>query len=115
MSLDIELFYWVDTEQESPERHIVWHGNITHNLNVMADKAGIYMEVWRPDEMGVKRAFDIVGALGRAIKDLQSRPAYYRKYNPKNHWGSYQTFLDFIKGYQFSCKKYPNSVIGVCR
>ena len=81
MSLDIELYYLVDTEQESPENHVVWHGNITHNLNVMAEKAGIYMEVWRPDE--AMRAFDIVSALGKAIKDLQARPSYYRKYNPK--------------------------------
>jgi|DEB0MinimDraft_10_1074344.scaffolds.fasta_scaffold92653_3 hypothetical protein len=115
MSLDIELYYLVDIEQEIQGQYIVWHGNITHNLNVMADKAGIYMEVWRPNEIGVKKAFDIVSALGKAIKDLQTRPSYYRKYNPKNNWGSYETFLEFIKQYQFNCKKYPNSMIGVCR
>lgn len=32
-----------------------YHANITHNLGKMAEAAGIYHALWRPDEIGIKR------------------------------------------------------------
>lgn len=39
MSLDISLIL---------DDKVVFETNITHNLNTMADKAGIYYACWRP-------------------------------------------------------------------
>ena len=44
MSLDVYL-----TDAEGRE---VFSANITHNLGAMAKEAGIYMHLWRPDELG---------------------------------------------------------------
>jgi signal transduction histidine kinase len=36
--------------------NVLFVSNITHNLNIMADKAGIYQHLWRPEEIGIKRS-----------------------------------------------------------
>ncbi len=40
---------FVDDKEETNE---VYSANITHNLGEMADKAGIYYALWRPEEKG---------------------------------------------------------------
>ena len=50
MSLDFYLYVDVDTGGEEPHRTDLCDKNITHNLTEMADKAGIYKCLWRPDE-----------------------------------------------------------------
>lgn len=65
MSLDVALY---GPERDQPcrctcgheharrERPCLYDANITHNLNRMADEAGIYEHVWRPEEIGVTTA-----------------------------------------------------------
>jgi hypothetical protein len=43
----------VEEEFETLE---VFDYNITHNLGEMAKAAGIYMELWRPEEIGIIKA-----------------------------------------------------------
>ena len=35
----------------------LYSNNITHDLNVMANAAGIYKYLWRPEKIGVKKAY----------------------------------------------------------
>ena len=68
MSLDINLYIIHDpVEEDCPHcgqkylnifdnKECVYEGNITHNLNRMAEACGIYMELWRPEEIGVIKA-----------------------------------------------------------
>jgi hypothetical protein len=39
-------------EENEFETECVFDANITHNLNKMADAAGIYEACWRPEEIG---------------------------------------------------------------
>ena len=58
MSLDVTLFDIV------PE-HVadVFTANITHNLGLMADEAGIYQHLWHPGDVGIQKAGDLVAPL----------------------------------------------------
>lgn len=47
-------------EYESVEQ-LYW-ANITHNLNSMAGAAGIYQHLWRPEEVGVTKARQLIRA-----------------------------------------------------
>lgn len=38
----------------------VFSSNITHNLNAMAEAAGIYRQIWRPEEIGIKTAVELI-------------------------------------------------------
>jgi len=110
MSLDFYLQYHLDNN----DVEVFWK-NITHNLNTMADKAGIYKALWRPEEIGAKKAKDVIKLLERGLKELKSRPEYFKKFNPPNGWGDYEGFLKFVESCLEACKKYPNAEIYVSR
>jgi len=110
MSLDVGLQYKIDGNEIE-----VYESNMTHNLGQMADKAGIYYALWRPEEKGYKKAKDIIKILEKGLKDLKERPEYFKKYNASNGWGMYEHFIPFVEEYLEACKKYPNAEIYVSR
>lgn len=110
MSLDFYLQYRIDGNEIE-----VFDRNITHNLTTMADKAGIYYALWRPEEKGWKFAKDVVPALEKGLKKLKAKPKYFEKFNAENGWGLYEHFVPFVEEVLEACKKYPNADIYVSR
>lgn len=120
MSLDVSLYrkYHVSydngvTMEEKEE--LVYDANITHNLNTMADKAGIYYALWRPDEIEKYKAKDIIELLEKGLADLKSRPKYFEQFNSPNGWGMYENFVPFVEKYLGACREYPESLISISR
>ena len=111
MSLDVSL----TTKDLDGNLIDVYESNITHNLGEMANKAGIYYALWRPEEKGYKTAKDIIELLEKGLKKLKKKPDYYKKFDAENGWGIYQHFIPFVENYLESCKKYPSAEIGVSR
>ncbi len=107
MSLDVSLIVVRPTE--------VFSANITHNLNEMADKAGIYQACWRPEEIGAKYAYDIIPLLEKGLEDLKARPEYFEQFNASNGWGLYKDFVPWVERYLAACKENPNAKISVSR
>ena len=107
MSLDVYLMKRKMTD--------VFWSNITHNLTKMADKAGIYQACWRPEEIGATQARDIAPILEKGLADLKKRPAYFRKFNPKNGWGTYDNLVKWVEEYLAACKEHPSAKIKVSR
>ena len=101
-----------DVELETP---IVFHGNITHNLNHMANQAGIYNELWQPDEININTAKELIEPLREGLHKLKSNPNKYKQFNPANGWGSYEGLVKFIDNYLNACYQYPNATIQVSR
>ena len=122
MSLDVSLYskerktvmcYHCMHEHEEQEQ--LYTANITHNLGDMADKAGIYMALWRPGEIGAKYAKDIIEVVERGLADLKTRPEYFEQFNSPNGWGLYKHFVPFVESYLDALKKYPDAEIHVSR
>jgi len=122
MSLDITL---QSPEKESKEcwncgssyeevESVFWT-NITHNLAGMASRVGIYKYLWRPEEIGISKAGDLIKPLEDGLSKLKANPDKYRKYNPKNGWGSYEGFVDVVEEYLEACKKNTEAIISVSR
>ena len=105
MSLDITL--------EVISRHEVFAGNITHNLVPMAKKVGLYYVLWRPDELGIKDAGDLIDCLGNGLVLLKSDPERFKKLNPTNGWGDYELLVKFCEDYLEQCKTHPDARIRV--
>lgn len=97
------------------ERELFYSGNITHNLNIMADKAGIYEALWRPEEIGAKYARDIIKILNKGLIALNVSPKYYEQFNSPNECGTYEDFVHFVEEYLEACIKYPDAIIKVSR
>jgi len=111
MSLD---FYLITKDIDGND-HTVLSENITHNLTKMADKAGIYDALWRPEEKNYKKAKDIIKVLEAGLKKLKDKPEYYKKFNAPNGWGLYEHFVPFAESILEGCKKYPSAKISCSR
>jgi hypothetical protein len=104
----------VKFEQEETTNE-VYSANITHNLKNMAGEAGIYEHLWRPDEIQITKAKELIEPLRQGLHNLKSEPERYKKFNPENGWGSYDVLVKFIENYLNACYEYPDADVEVSR
>ena len=107
MSLDVSINKYQLSE--------VFTANITHNLNVMADHAGVYKYLWRPDELGITKAYQLIPHLEKGLRELQENPEKYKEYDSPNGWGKYENLILFVMNYLEACKLNPEGIIEVSR
>jgi len=100
MGYDISL-----THEDTPGNFI---GNITYNVDQMYNKA--FGEYWR-DVINNKVANDVLELMNKAIDNMERSPNDYKKLEPDNGWGDYDTALTFLKEFYDECKTYPKMLI----
>lgn len=106
MSLDITI-------GKTKELHSL---NITHNLGKMAEEAGIYRALWRPEELFAKpRCKDVLPLLAAGLLKLRTSPNYFKKFNASNGYGVYENLVSKVEEYIRYCKKYRTAMITVSR
>ena len=125
MSLDVSLYGEEETTEctcadcgnEHTKKAIpcYYSANITHNLGEMALKAGIYKHLWRPDEIGITKAKELIEPLKKGLDDLIARPEYFKKFNASNGWGKYDHLISFVREYLEACEQFPDADIGISR
>jgi hypothetical protein len=99
--------YWTNEE-------IFWK-NITHNLGTMAQEAGIYHHLWRPDEISVEHPRQMIAPLEQGIQMMKDDPERFKKFSASNGWGTYEQFLPWLNELLQACKDYPDAEIRVSR
>ena len=107
MSLDISLSAVRPTE--------VYSDNITHNLTGMASAAGLYRAMWRPEELNISKAGELIPILASGLQALLADPEKFTAMNPPNGWGDYSGFLDSVQKYLEACRAHPDADISVSR
>jgi hypothetical protein len=124
MSLDVELKGPAEVvactcvcghEHQRTVEPTVFEYNITHNLNVMAEEAGIYKPLWRPEEVGITTAAQLVEPLRGGLALLRSDPERFRVHNPSNGWGNYEGLVRFVESYLHACEENPEARVEACR
>lgn len=105
MSLDVSLF----------ERVCVFDANITHNLNAMAVEAGIYEHLWRPEEIGIKTAGELIEPLRQGLAKMEADPERFKELDAENSWGTYEDFVPWIRRYLAACEASPDAEISTWR
>lgn len=127
MSLDVYLYDMTIPERVEKCQHCngdgtinlgrepLFQNNITHNLTSMADEAGVYRACWRPEELGITQAGQLIPILEKGVAALEASPAKYRAMNPSNGWGSYDGFLGWLRKYLEACRAFPEATIYVSR
>ena len=107
MSLDVSLSEMRMTE--------IYSANITHNLVDMALEAGLYQQLWRPEELGITKAGDLIQPLTVGLALLKSDPTRFEKFNASNGWGLYKHFVPFVEKYLRACQDNPDAEVNVSR
>ncbi len=100
---------------ERVTRSRLYSANITHNLNSMAEHAGIYKHLWRPDEIGIAKARELIEPLRTGLALLKSDPAGFEQFNAPNGWGLYKHFVPFVEAYLAACEQNPDADVSVSR
>lgn len=127
MSLDVYLTEPIaEADRERPHhcesctckgedtREVYW-ANITHNLGGMADAAGIYKALWRPEEIGITTAGQLIEPLTHGLALLRADPTHFEQFNAKNGWGLYEDFVPWVAAYLRACEEHPTATIRVSR
>ena len=109
MSLDVTLRAVITREE------CVFDYNISHNLGKMASNASIYYQLWRPEEVGVSIAGDLIKPLEQGLYLLKTQKDKFVKDNPENGWGDYNGLVEFVSSYLSACKNYPQAKIEISR
>lgn len=122
MSLDVYLRSESKVKQvcfccgsEYEEEETLYESNITHNLNTMAKEASIYEDLWRPEEIGITTARQLIEPLKKGLKKLKEDPEHYKKFDAENGWGRYVDFVSFVEEYLDACIKFPNALVTASR
>lgn len=102
-------------EHTAKRREEFYSANITHNLNKMADAAGIYESLWRPEEIGVSKAAQLVPLLEAGLAKLRADPEHYSTFNAPNGWGLYEHFVPFVANYLEACRDHPDADVRAWR
>jgi hypothetical protein len=91
------------------EKEELFAANITHNLSKMANEAGVYGVVWRPEENGITKATQLIEPLAQAFMVMTEDPARFQQYNAANGWGLYEHFVPWLGKYLAACKEHPDA------
>lgn len=97
------------------ETNEIYSANITHNLGEMAEAAGIYKHLWRPEEIEITKAKQLIEPLKTGLELLKSDPIRFEKFNSPNGWGLYIHFIPFIEKYLSACIDNPDADVRVNR
>lgn len=114
MSLDVYLTVPPCPHCNTPTR-TVYSANCTHNLTTMADAAGLYQALWRPEELGIRKAAELIDVLDKGLSELRADPAKFKQFNPSNGWGDYEGLLEVVAGYLAACRQHPDAEVEVSR
>ena len=83
-----------------------------HNLTGMADAAGIYMHLWRPEELKITLASELIEPLRGDWLGWKPSPKIGRT-NAPNGWGKYEHFVPFVRNYLRACENSPTATVSV--
>lgn len=100
---------------DEDEGALVFEANITHNLGRMAEAAGIYKPLWRPDELGIEQAAQLIQPLQEGLAALRAGRPHFEQFNPPNGWGDYDALLWFTAEYLAACERWPEAEVRVSR
>jgi len=125
MSLDVTLYGETKTvecrcphcdhKHSREDREEFFSARITHNLNDMAEAAGIYEHLWSPGVVGIKKAVQLIEPLSTGLDLLRSNPARFKAFNLVDGWGTYDGLVQFVDSYLEACKTWPDSEVCVSR
>ena len=114
MSLDVTLTSPRCPTCGHPE-YEYFSANITHNLGKMAEEAGVYKACWRPEEVGITKAAQLIEPLRNGIAQMKADPARFEKHNAPNGWGLYEHFVPWLERYLAACEEHPDAEVNVSR
>lgn len=93
----------------------IFECDLTHNLGQMAEFAGVYKCLWRPEELGIETAGQMIPHLEAGYSILTKNKKECMTHNPANGWGDYAHLVVAVERLLNACYETPNATIRVSR
>jgi hypothetical protein len=106
------LFAEADEGENGP---CLFSANITHNLGKMAAQVDLYEVLWRPEELDIETATQLVEPLRVGLQRLLAERDALEQFNPENGWGNYDGLVRFTAGYLAACEEHPSAKVSTWR
>lgn len=71
--------------------------------------------MWRPEEIGITKASQLIGPLTDGIELLESDETRFAACDASNGWGKYEHFVPWVRSYLEACKRHPDATVTVSR
>jgi hypothetical protein len=97
-----------DHSHEADSSEDVFERNYTRNTSPMLRKAGTH---W--SEMEGKTGAEMYPIMVEVVKTMEAEPEEYKKLNPSNGWGDYDSFLQLLRDFRDCLKDHPQGVVHV--
>jgi hypothetical protein len=110
-----QFAFELECRHDCASHDTLYEANITHNLNRMAVAAGIYEALWRPEEIGITKAAQLIPLLEAGLAKLHADPKHFETFNSPNGWGLYVHFVPFVANYLEACREYPDADVQASR
>lgn len=107
MSLDVTL--------TANRPTVVFTSNITHNLATMARMAGVYEHLWRPGDIGITTASQLIEPLEKGLEYLILNRAKCSVADAANGWGTWADLVAFVREYLAACRANPDATVSAWR
>lgn len=108
MSWDIDLIGKIDGND-------VYLGDWNYTSNAWDFLTPLINKIGIPDftisGLNGKTAKECIPILKAILLEIVEHKMEYEKYNPKNGWGSVETFIPFWQSFYDECCKYPSAII----
>lgn len=85
-------------------------GNYTINCRPMFVEASGGMGPTDLDGLSCPDAREV---LLRVVRAMEDNPPKYQALNPSNGWGSYLTWLEYLRKWLTACERHPKGVVAV--
>lgn len=106
-----EYFPDANVELQQYEGDTLYHANITSNLRQMATAVQLYECLWRPDEIDITHAHQLIKPLQNGLNTLLSNKNSLEIFNDKDGWGTHEQLCDFVYSYLKACYRYPDALV----
>lgn len=80
------------------------------DYRMLAARAGIFEELWKPESKGITKAHQLVLPLRAAMLLLEQEPAWFHK-KQTNQVHGYNHFKTLVSAFLTNCERYPNAIL----
>lgn len=118
MNLKVYLVYKADSSGivvNGISYFIAYKSSISNDLSSMADAAGVYRHIWRPEGLGIIKASELVAPLNEGLRVLRANKERFKCFEPKHKRDTYEDLTNFIEHYIKASIKYPDATIEIER
>lgn len=111
----MSLYLWMQSEPCNKCGHSTASQSYNYTYNVSSMWQEIYPDDKQMVDIDNMKGHEVAKKLFKAIDEMKRKKKFMLTLNPKNGWGSYESFVDFLVELQLESEDSPDKIWRSCR